>query len=55
MEGLSPEQAQGKVNQIDHRSDIFSFGCLLFETVTGRKPFEGQTTLDSLHLIQNFR
>ncbi len=46
---MSPEQAQGKVNQIDHRSDIFSFGCLLFETVTGRKPFEGQTTLDSLH------
>ena len=52
---MSPEQAQGKGNQIDHRSDIFSFGCLLFETVTGRKPFEGQTTLDSLHLIQNFR
>lgn len=46
---MSPEQAQGKVNQIDHRSDIFSFGCLLFETVTRRKPFEGQTTLDSLH------
>ncbi|HEU4874711.1 MAG TPA: serine/threonine-protein kinase, partial [Pyrinomonadaceae bacterium] len=46
---MSPEQAQGKVNQIDHRSDIFSFGCLLFETVTGRKPFEGQTKLDSLH------
>lgn len=46
---MSPEQAQGKTNQIDHRSDIFSFGCLLFETVTRRKPFEGQTTLDSLH------
>ena len=46
---MSPEQAQGKVNQIDHRSDIFSFGCLLFETVTRRKPFEGQNTLDSLH------
>lgn len=46
---MSPEQAQGRVNQIDHRSDIFSFGCLLFETVTRRKPFEGQTTLDSLH------
>lgn len=46
---MSPEQALGKVNEIDHRSDIFSFGCLLFETVTRRKPFEGQNTLDSLH------
>ena len=46
---MSPEQAQGRVNEIDHRSDIFSFGCLLFETVTRRKPFEGKDTLDSLH------
>src|SRR6266542_2398176 len=27
---MSPEQAQGRVNEIDHRSDIFSFGCILF-------------------------
>src|SRR5215471_21483145 len=32
---MSPEQAQGKTNRIDHRSDIFSFGCILFEAVTG--------------------
>ena len=36
---MSPEQAQGKTNQIDHRSDIFSFGCILFEAVTGRRAF----------------
>ncbi len=48
---MSPEQAQGKTNQIDHRSDIFSFGCILYEAATGRKAFEGQDALDSLHKI----
>jgi eukaryotic-like serine/threonine-protein kinase len=48
---MSPEQAQGKTKEIDHRSDIFSFGCILFETATGRKAFEGKDTLDSLHNI----
>src|SRR6266446_258142 len=48
---MSPEQAQGKVNEIDHRSDVFSFGCILFETVTGQKAFAGKDALDSLHKI----
>src|SRR5256886_4030424 len=48
---MSPEQAQGKTNEIDQRSDIFSFGCILFEAVTGQKPFTGKDTLDSLHNI----
>jgi Tol biopolymer transport system component len=48
---MSPEQAQGKTNEIDHRSDVFAFGCMLFEAATGRKAFEGKDTLDSLHNI----
>jgi len=48
---MSPEQAQGKTQQIDQRSDIFSFGCILFEVVTGRKAFEGKDPIDSLNKI----
>jgi eukaryotic-like serine/threonine-protein kinase len=48
---MSPEQAQGRVREIDHRSDIFSFGCILYEAVTRRKAFEGKDALDSLHKI----
>ncbi|HEX3231884.1 MAG TPA: protein kinase [Pyrinomonadaceae bacterium] len=46
---MSPEQAQGKTHEIDQRSDIFSFGCILFEAVTGKKPFEGDSIVKSLH------
>src|SRR3989440_5483090 len=48
---MSPEQAQGKTKEIDQRSDIFSFGCILFEAITGHKPFEGDSTIKSLHKI----
>src|SRR5215472_10540293 len=48
---MSPEQAQGKTNQIDHRSDIFSFGCILFEAVTGHRAFDGEDSIDTLNKI----
>src|SRR5260370_18179999 len=48
---MSPEQAQGKTGEIDQRSDIFSFGCILFEATTGKKPFEGDSIVKSLHSL----
>lgn len=48
---MSPEQAQGKSKEVDHRSDIFSFGCMLFEAVTGRRAFAGTDAIDTLNKI----
>jgi Tol biopolymer transport system component/predicted Ser/Thr protein kinase len=46
---MSPEQARSR--SVDNRSDIWAFGCVLYECLTGKTAFQGDTVSDSLALI----
>ena len=46
---MSPEQARGK--QVDKRTDVWAFGCVVYEVLTGRKAFVGETVSDTIAAI----
>jgi len=46
---MSPEQARGR--QVDKRADIWAFGCVLYEMITGRSPFPGDTITDVIAAV----
>ncbi len=46
---MSPEQL--RCEEADHRADVWSFGCLLFEMLAGQRPFDGETPADTMSAI----
>ena len=54
LQYMPPEQAQGLMREIDARSDVYSLGAMLYQLITGRPPFAGNTTFSIINKVLNF-
>jgi len=48
---MAPEQAEGRLDLIDHRADIYGLGAILYEILTGQPPFIGSSTVEVLEKL----
>ncbi|MEQ8849508.1 PAS domain S-box protein [Botrimarina sp.] len=49
---MAPEQARGEQGAIDHRTDVYGLAALLYEVLTGRAPFSGETANEVMHRVE---
>ena len=48
---MSPEQAEGKLDEVDERSDVWSLGAVLYEIITGKIPYEGVNAYEIMGMV----
>ena len=53
MQYMAPEQLEGKVDELDGRTDIFAFGVVVFEMATGKKAFQGKSSASLISAIMS--